>query len=163
MSLYNALHGVNPMAPVLLAILGHGGAETYGRFRDIYLDERDGRKVIAVYTRNGGGNRECSGERCDGTCTGCTMTKAIPALDGYIDDRDDDFDCTYATIWFEVPDCARSTLDQLATLINGKTPQDKQREMIDALQSGDKDDPRVAKAMEVLGPVLMKISEKLSS
>lgn len=54
MSLYNAIFGTNPVADVLLATLGLTRSDV-GRFRDAFIS--DG--TIAVYTRNGGGNRSC--------------------------------------------------------------------------------------------------------
>lgn len=56
MSLYGLLHGQNPMSGLLLAVLGLTRDQT-GRFRDIYPDA-DGTHII-LYTRNGGGNRDC--------------------------------------------------------------------------------------------------------
>jgi len=61
-----------------------------------------------VYTRNGGGNRDHwdddrePGIDCD--CTGCIATYRLPAHGLYISDADDDFDCTYATFYFDVPE-----------------------------------------------------------
>ena len=64
--MYNMLFGVNKLFPVLLKSLNlsyHGeklqidGDYSLGRVRDIYLSE-DGSKIL-LYTRNGGGNREC--------------------------------------------------------------------------------------------------------
>jgi len=57
--LYNVLFGENRLAPVLKAMLelDEFGEWKTGRYRDIFLDE--GGKVILLYTRNGGGNREC--------------------------------------------------------------------------------------------------------
>jgi hypothetical protein len=104
MSLYNAIFGVNPMAGVLLHMAGLDRADV-GRFRDAYVTERDGEPVIAVYTRNGGGNREHwndetdEGRGCD--CTGCTQTYRLPGLPGYLGDEDDEFDCTYCTNYFK--------------------------------------------------------------
>ncbi len=57
MSLYNMLFGVNESSDVLLATLGLTRASV-GRFRDVTVAQGE----IAVYTRNGGGNRECSHE-----------------------------------------------------------------------------------------------------
>lgn len=54
MSFYNMIFGKNPMSDVILATLGLTRSDV-GRFRDVYLEE----DTIAVYTRNGGGNREC--------------------------------------------------------------------------------------------------------
>ena len=59
MSMYNLMHGMNPLAGILLKMLEidqEGSKYSSGRFRDIYLNE-DGKKII-LFTRNGGGNRE---------------------------------------------------------------------------------------------------------
>ena len=83
------------------------------RFRDCYLDE-SGR--IAVYTRGGGGNRECFcedyepekmtdeslGEKHNPGCVSVMQSKNRKHPD-YLTDDDDDFDCTYATFYFKVP------------------------------------------------------------
>lgn len=65
--------------------------------------------LIAVFTRNGGGNRDhtCDDEDASG-CTGCA-NDAMAALSAYVADADDDFDHTYATFWF------RPTPDALDT------------------------------------------------
>lgn len=60
MSLYNLMHGVNPNTAILLSVLGidqPDGKWRSGRFRDISLNA-DGSEII-LFTRNGGGNREC--------------------------------------------------------------------------------------------------------
>ena len=107
MGLYNLLAGRNPQAAVLLEILGLTEAAV-GRFRDAFvLPDR-----IAVYTRNGGGNREHFAyndaleqtpidESC--CCTGCIITVHLPKHPLYISDKDDDFDNTYATVYFRFP------------------------------------------------------------
>jgi hypothetical protein len=89
MSMYNALFGVNPLSGVLLGMLG-GKPSDVGRFRDTYVTEQDGQPVIAVYTRNGGGNRDHyddeseSGPEC--SCTGCTMKHPWLVISGTSDD-----------------------------------------------------------------------------
>lgn len=108
MSLYHALFGINKGAPFLLAILDidQGGKWVSGRFRDCFLNE-DGTHIL-LYTRNGGGNREhyndehAEGEEC--FCTGCIITYHLPKHPYYVGDEDDDFDCTYATVTFRVPE-----------------------------------------------------------
>lgn len=170
MSLYNMLFGQSANADALLAVLGLTRGSV-GRYRDCYLTE-DGR--IAVYTRNGGGNRECchaydpeygdpecknepyqktvkerlflakadwpngkapgnwftsrdgvwgceyngpndvvetwhrclapDSEECG--CYGCVITYRLPKHPLYLSDEDDDYDCTYATIYFRIPETA---------------------------------------------------------
>lgn len=95
MSLYNLVFGFNPLAQTLMAMLDLLPGEV-GRFRDCFLDDHDGELCIAVYTRNGGGNREHypenpeteAGERCG--CTGCTIEYRLPRHALYIADRDDE-------------------------------------------------------------------------
>jgi hypothetical protein len=94
---------------VLLGLLGFRSFDDVGRYRDAWVERgQDGRPVIAVYTRNGGGNRVCwraeEGESCDGTCTGCVATNFLPAHPLYLRDKDDGFDSTYATFYFRPPE-----------------------------------------------------------
>jgi hypothetical protein len=167
MTLYNIMFEQNPKGDVILATLGLTRQDV-GRFRDCFV--ADGK--IAVYTRNGGGNRDCwhedkgSGlERCkhasylqeideviyvpsdqvddlllknpdwrEGNifmggqqsmrtgkkvmntfydclepnsascaCPGCIIQYRLPKHPNYISSEDDDFDCTYATIYFSFP------------------------------------------------------------
>ena len=121
MGLYNVLFGVNPLTGVLLKMLDIDQPEgkwRSGRFRDIFLN--DGGTRIYLYTRNGGGNRECWGESdvdAEGNCTcpGCTIEEHLPKHLNYICDADDDFDCTYATVTFSVPEAYLSITQALAT------------------------------------------------
>ena len=172
MSLYNMLFGSNPLSTVLLGTLGLTKQDV-GRFRDCFIS--DGK--IAVYTRNGGGNRECfckydsklgsincrhhvvqeivdetifvpldevdnypikwniymGSKRQVGTgkkvprdyyvcekpssiecgCFGCVITYRLPEHPRYLYDEDDDFDCTYATIYFSFPEEYRAGLEAL--------------------------------------------------
>ena len=89
--MYNMLFGENELADDLLKMLNLT-KEDCGRYRDCYLDEK-GEKII-VYTRNGGGNREYYEEVFD----------KLSSHTNYLCDYDDDFDCTYASIEFSVPD-----------------------------------------------------------
>lgn len=88
MSLYNMVHGYSPACVWIMPMLGHH-EEYYPRFRDCYVE--DGK--IAIYTRVGGGNRGCGfGEE--------KLYKDPLFVRSY----DDDFDRTYATYLFKVPD-----------------------------------------------------------
>jgi hypothetical protein len=176
MSFYNMLHGINPMADQLLACLGLTRGDV-GRFRDAYVSEGK----IAIYTRNGGGNRECwcaddprygysdcighdwkqeedervymteaeiatnpqvtplnsyivaadgtkrlvgTGKRivetyrhcenpcsADCACPGCTIEYRLPLHPNYLYDEDDEFDSTYATIYFSFPEQYKEWLE----------------------------------------------------
>lgn len=119
MSLYNALFGVNQLAPLLLECLGLTPSKT-GRFRDCYLSK----DKIVVYTRNGGGNRE----------------EYQPVLDtlakhpNYLRDYDDDFDCTYCSIEFSFPEAYKTELEELAKVSAPDTPADKWKLALEALR-----------------------------
>lgn len=90
MSLYNLMNGFNSACVILLPMLGRK-PEEYPRFRDCYLSEDKER--IVIYTRVGGGNR------------GCDMGEEELMEDPlFVKTYDDDFDCTYGSYEFNVPD-----------------------------------------------------------
>lgn len=89
MSLYNLIFGANPDTDKILSLLGKT-REDFGRFRNVYLE--DG--FIVVHTRNGGGNREDYEDVFD----------EMSEHPWYSHDADDSFDCTYADIYFKVPE-----------------------------------------------------------
>jgi hypothetical protein len=123
MSLYNMLHGQNDNADVLLAMLGLTKGDC-GRFRDCFLDKKEnGNFSICVYTRNGGGNREDYQETID------TMAKSP----FYLTDYDDDFDCTYATIEFSVPEQFKKHVDALYDEQDKRSPEEKWKDVYNAL------------------------------
>ena len=114
MSMYNMIFGENAASDWLLALLDLTRADV-GRFRDAYVTD-DGTQ-IAVYTRNGGGNREHWGDEeaePDCSCTGCIIECRLPKHPLYVRDEDDEFDSTYATVFFRVPDAALSLVKDLA-------------------------------------------------
>lgn len=89
MSLYNIINGYNPACLLILPMLGRK-QEDYPRFRDCYVTDENN---IAIYTRVGGGNRNCGfGE------------DALYDDENFIKTYDDEFDKTYATYEFKVPD-----------------------------------------------------------
>ena len=176
MGFYNLVFGQNPISSVVLSTLGLTSSDC-GRFRDCFIEE----DRIAVYTRNGGGNRDCwhvdspeyGSPRCkhhviykneeetiDTTeaeakkhpewkplnifcgnkrtyhtgkmvdhpyyvcekpdseecgCPGCTIQYRLRQHPLYITDRDDDFDSTYATIYFKFPPEFAEDLRKLAS------------------------------------------------
>jgi len=134
MSLYNLLHGVNYLMPVLLAILDidqKEGKWDSGRFRDIYLNE-DGTKII-LFTRNGGGNREGY------------FPDEIRTHPNYFTDYDDDFDCTYAYIEFSVPKGFKRAMRKLSTGEREKSLKQKTDEYLDKLKKGEVEVPKQIK------------------
>ena len=105
MSFYNMLFGVNPDSDKLLSLLGKS-REDFGRFRDVYVDD----EFIVVHTRNGGGNREDY------------FPDWVEDHPWYSHDVDDDYDCTYANIYFKVPEDKLRTY--VALLDQGRDPAD---------------------------------------
>lgn len=90
MSLYNAIAGFNPNAAICMAIMGLHPKDV-ARFRDAWLSD-DGEK-ITILTRTGGGNR------ADFMTENFLMTQQA----GYVSDRDDTFDSTFAHFVYVVP------------------------------------------------------------
>lgn len=102
MSLYNMMNGYNPSCLLFLPMLGRK-PEEYPRFRDCFLTEE---MNIAVYTRVGGNNRGCGyGE------------EELYKDEHFLETYDDDFDCTYATYEFSVPEKWRNDFD---LIVSGK-------------------------------------------
>jgi len=89
MSLYNILFGKNPDTKDILAAIGLEEWKIE-RFRDCWIDEE--KNQICVLTRTGGLNRE------DYSNIALTSNKY------YLYDEDDDFDNTYATYYFSIPE-----------------------------------------------------------
>ena len=96
MSLYNMLMGFNPSCVVIMPMLGRKQDE-WPRFRDCFVTEE---KNIAIYTRVGGGNRNCGyGE------------EELYKDPNFIKTYDDDYDSTYATYEFRVPEKWKNDFD----------------------------------------------------
>ena len=159
MSLYNLLHGQNPLSDLFLGMLDLT-EESVGRFRDVYIEKENDKYVIVVYTRNGEGNRECWGEdKDDCDCPGCIIERKLPQHPNYIRDYDDDFDCTYASIVFSVPTKYVEYVEHVYELMKDKTkPPDKFKELIDKLGKDD-NDPTVKHAIEVGKAIFKKVDE----
>lgn len=102
MSLYNMLFGRNGKSALLLAVLGLRENDIE-RFRDVFVSE-DG-ATISVYTRTGGGNRD--------DYPNLTMRKR-PEWAG---SSDDDYDSTYCTDHFTVPEQWRSDVAGLGDVL----------------------------------------------
>lgn len=96
MSLYNMINGVNPATFFILPMLGEKHPDNYPRFRDCFVDNNE----IHVYTRVGGGNRNCGfGE------------EELQQHPNYLRDFDDEYDSTYATYVFSIPDEFKNDFD----------------------------------------------------
>lgn len=127
MSLYNMVFGVRASAPLILAVLKLE-KDNFGRFRDAYFHRgQDKRITMHVYTRCGGGNRKDYEEVFE-------EMKAHPL---FIDEWDDDYDCTYCTFEFRLPE-GDTELAQIAEVFcnsNNSVPQESFKELIDRLES----------------------------
>lgn len=103
MSLYQMVFADGEDGLPLLGSLGFKSTGDVGRYRSSWIERGDdGKPRIAIYTRNGGGNRE-SYE---------VTIKKLQNHKNYLSDSDDDFDCTYATFYFSVPDNLKAILDK---------------------------------------------------
>ena len=108
MSLYNIVNGSNVNTEQLLNLLNLSKND-FGRYRDIYTKN----EYIIVHTRCGGGNREDYEYMFD----------EISEHPWYSHDEDCDFDCTYADIFFKIPDSETQTLIKL--IDSGSSPTEK--------------------------------------
>ena len=98
MSLYNLLFGFNPACVTILPMLGRK-QEEYPRFRDCFVTDNNN---IAIYTRVGGNNRDCGfGE------------EELYKDENFIRTYDDDFDNTFATYEFKVPNKWKNDFDKI--------------------------------------------------
>jgi hypothetical protein len=94
MSFYNMIMGANPAVFFILPMLGERHPDEYPRFRDCFIEQEEGKEPeIHVYTRVGGGNRN------DGF-----GEEELYKHPNFLRTWDDDFDNTYATYAFSVPE-----------------------------------------------------------
>ncbi len=83
------INGFNPACVFIMPMLGRKQDE-YPRFRDCFVTEEHN---IAIYTRVGGGNRDCGyGE------------EKLYEDENFLTTYDDEYDRTYGTYEFKVPD-----------------------------------------------------------
>lgn len=100
MSLYNMVNGVNPATFFILPMLGEKHPDNYPRFRDCFVNNNE----IHVYTRVGGGNRNCEfGEQ------------ELQQHPNYLRDFDDEYDSTYATYVFSIPNEFKNDFDSITS------------------------------------------------
>lgn len=99
------LAGYNPSTEQIFNLLGLTPGD-FGRYRDVYI--QDG--YIVVHTRCGGGNRDDYED----------MFSKASMHPWYSHDEDCDFDCTYADIYFKLPEDGAKTVAGL--LDQGQNP-----------------------------------------
>lgn len=100
--LYNALFGWDPACVLLAPMLtDENPQQFFPRFRDCYLS--DDKDHIEIFTRVGGGNREGYADEIED----------LRLMPTYVSDEDDDFDCTYATFTFGVPEEWRADFEHV--------------------------------------------------
>ena len=96
MSLYNMINGFNPACMLIMPMLGRKQTE-WPRFRDCWVTEEGN---IAIYTRVGGGNRNCGyGE------------EQLYEDPNFLKTYDDEYDNTYATYEFKVSEKWKADFD----------------------------------------------------
>lgn len=128
-------------ATLLLPVLGN---PAFARYRDCWVEKSPGGPVIAVYTRQGGGKRECYCESRNATvvaeqhvpgncCAACNEALAAHPL--YLRDADDDFDSTYATFYFRVPADHQEILAPAA--VDPVSMSERWQAAIDRISKGD--------------------------
>ena len=175
MSLYNMLFGKNPNDAMLKNMLELGTKYHIGRYRDIYLNE-DGTMII-LYTRNGGGNRECydcdkdsdkAKANCDkddiscGWNKQCCPLKATASLrmhPNYVKDYDDEFDCTYAYYEFTVPDKHKTTA-KLMSGIKEQTISEKLDSLLEEMKTMSKEEIEKDKRFEPLKKLFDSLTDE---
>jgi hypothetical protein len=133
MSLYNMVFGENPFSSVLLEALGLTRDEV-PRYRDCFLNEEG---EIIIHTRTGGGNRADYEEEN-------TFLTKVP---GYLGDRDDDFDSTYADFHYAVPEAFKPMIETLKNLGAVNNPAERWQQMLADLKKGDTSKPEVQRAL----------------
>lgn len=116
MSLYNMMMGFNPACVAIMPMLGRK-QEDWPRFRDCYITDE---KNIAIYTRVGGGNRNCGyGE------------EELYKDENFLTTYDDEYDNTYGTYEFKVPEKWKADFDAILAGESSKIS----REYIDYVKS----------------------------
>ena len=156
MSMYNAIFGVNRWSPVLRQILKLDVPDGYdtGRFRDISVQKAEGEpSKIVLFTRNGGGNREEYQYVFD----------ALESHPNYLCNYDDDYDCTYASVEFSVPEAFQPLIDFILSTDGCQSlPMERFKNLIDNLEKTEaKNNPDVQKALAVGKEIFGELEAKM--
>ena len=129
--MYNMMFGRNPNDQELLDLLG---IEKSYRYRDIYLREEDDKMYVILYSRQGGGNRECTQEWED-------RRKAFPE-----GEKSKDGTVTWYSQFCYCSDCTQDinikTFEDCEKYCNGKSDYQRNNETyyMHELYIDDKDD-----------------------
>jgi len=147
--LYNTVFGVNPLAGVLLPLVGVT-QEMCGRFRDCYLYEPEDQMCIQLVTRNGGPNRaEFAGNHL-----------VLEKVRGYMHDEDAPNDPTYRLYYYEIPERAMEALEGIIEVqpdvVIRKTFAQRWDDILKSMSSG-KPSPEAIQAMERVKSTIDKI------
>ena len=129
MSLYNLLHGMNATAVMLLSPFAPTRIDNFPRFRNVFLEDEDAPNPadFYVYTRMGGGSRDCYAETCyadleDCGCGACYALE-LESSQYCVDRYDDGFDCAYCTFSFHVSNEDQADFEVVkSALMQGKRP-----------------------------------------
>lgn len=112
------------MDDIALAIIGLKRVDVE-RFRGAYIDMKNER--IRVCARTGGGNRECY------------PNEMLTGNPNYLDDRDDDFDSTYATYEFSLPSGLLDDINDMLDPEHGAISRDLMKQLSDVLDRAPTD------------------------
>lgn len=164
MSFYNLVHGQNPMAPVLLAMLGLT-IDDIPRYRDCWWD---GQHVV-IHTRTGGGNREFYdsrashqkhfGDQPDHDYDG-PFNSDLRSLATFVSEADDTYDPTYATFLFRLPTSMEWMIPKITT--QSMSPAERWRQFMDKLENTP-DDPQVVRVKAAFAPLFEEIQKVLNA
>ncbi|MCP5018383.1 MAG: hypothetical protein GY938_24365 [Ketobacter sp.] len=161
------VHGQNPHAMMCILMLG---SPDIPRFRDAYIDDDE----IAIYTRTGGGNRTYyeSAEDCKKNYPEYFFGPDNPSgpwnsdlrdHPGYLRDEDDEFDSTYATFYYSIPESFQGVVDALkdAGMCEVEKPNDKWVRVLKELNSRELT-PDAKKALDAMKPLMKEIQAFVS-
>jgi hypothetical protein len=134
-----------------------GGPRCGGKSREREVDEytksglivKTGRRVTQTEWTCPSPNSATCG------CPGCVVEYRLPGHPLYVRDADDEFDGTYATVYFKVPEAAK---ELVSGLVAKETPNERWLTTLKALEEGKRPDV-VAK----LRPVVEAIAATLAN
>lgn len=142
MSLYNLAFGINDLAGFLMKNLDLDTSDV-PRFRDCYYDSE--KKMIVIYTRTGGGNRDFyenyeqrHKNYPEYSDTSGPWNEDLRSHPLFLDDMDDEYDSTYARFFFKVPENIESLLSQINS--SDIKHEDRWEKLIETIKNYPKDE-----------------------